>query len=58
MPQGEPYNVGQMYYQFGQSILSGHDCQPDFNEAVELHRFIDDIRESSDQGREVAVNPK
>ena len=55
MPQGEPYNVGQMYYQFGKSILSGDNCQPDFNTAVELHRFIDDIREASDQGREVAV---
>ena len=56
MSQGEPYNVGQMYYQFGQSILSGDNCQPDFNTAVELHRFIDDIREASDQGREVAVS--
>jgi hypothetical protein len=58
MPEGEPYNVGQMYYQFGQSISSGNDCQPDFNEAVELHRFIDDIRESSDLGREIAVDTK
>jgi predicted dehydrogenase len=55
MPLGEPYNVGQIYYHFGQSILSGDNCQPDFNTAVELHRFIDDIREASDQGREVAV---
>ena len=35
MPHGEPYNVGQMYYQFGQSILSGDNCQPDFYTAVE-----------------------
>ena len=55
MPQGEAYNVGQMYYQFGQAILSGNDCQPDFQQAVELHRFIDHIRQASDQGREVAV---
>ena len=56
MPQREPYNVGQMYYQFGQSILSGENCQPDFNTAVELHRLLDNIREASDQGREVAVD--
>ena len=56
MPQGEPYNVGQMYYQFGQSILSGDNCQPDFDTAVELHHFIDSIQEASDQGREVAVS--
>ena len=55
MPQGEPFNVGQMYYHFGQSIRTGDHCQPDFNTAVDLHRFIDDIREASDQGREVAV---
>jgi predicted dehydrogenase len=55
MPRGAPYNVGQMYYLFGQGIRSGQSCQPDFNTAVELHRFIDNIREASDQGREVAV---
>ncbi len=55
MPQGAPYNVGQMYYQFGQAIRSGEACQPNFDTAVELHRFIDNIREASDQGREVAV---
>ena len=55
MPQGEPYNVGQMYYQFAQSILAGNDCQPDFDTAVKLHRFIDNIREASAEGREVAV---
>ena len=55
MPQGSPYNVGQMYYQFGQAIRSGESCQPNFDTAVELHRFIDNIREASDQGREAAV---
>jgi hypothetical protein len=55
MPRGAPYNVGQMYYSFGQGIRSGQPCQPDFNTAVELHRFIDNIQEASNQGREVAV---
>jgi len=55
MPRGEPYNVGQMYYQFGRAIRSGDSCQPDFNTAVELHHFIDTIQEASNQGREVAV---
>jgi predicted dehydrogenase len=55
MPRGEAYNVGQMYYQFGQAIRSGDACQPDFNTAVELHRFIDKIQEASNRGREVAV---
>jgi predicted dehydrogenase len=55
MPRGAPYNVGQMYYQFGQGIHSGENCQPDFNTAMELHRFLDNIQEASSQGREVAV---
>ena len=56
MPSGAPYNVGQMYYQFGQAIRAGADCKPDFDTAVELHHFVDAIRQSSDEGREVAVN--
>ena len=55
MPRGAPYNVGQMYYQFGQAIGSGEAYQPDFNTAVDLHHFIDNIQEASERGREVAV---
>lgn len=55
MPPGEPFNVGQMYYQFGQAIRSGGPCQPDFATAVELHRLVDAIRQSSDTGQSVAV---
>ena len=55
MPQGEPYNVGQLYYQFGQSILSETDCQPDFHTAVELHHLVDSIQSASDQAKEVGV---
>ena len=55
MPPGEPFNVGQMYYRFGQAIRSGGQCQPDFATAVELHRLVDAIRHSSDTGQAVAV---
>ena len=55
MPHGAAYNVSQMYYQFGRGIREGGGSQPDFDEAVRLHRFIDSIREASDQSREVAV---
>ena len=44
-----------MYYQFGRGIREGEGCQPDFDEAVRLRRFIDSIQEASDQSREVAV---
>ena len=55
MPQGEPFNVGQMYYQFGQAIRSGGSAQPDFATAVELHHLVDAIRQASDSGQAVAV---
>ena len=48
-------NVGQMYYQFGRGIREGEGCQPHFDEAVRLNRFIDSIQEASDQSHEVAV---
>ena len=55
MPQGDPYNVGQMYCVFAQAIRTGQSRQPTFDTAVELHRFVDAIRQSSDTGQEVNV---
>jgi predicted dehydrogenase len=55
MPSGSPFNVGQMYYRFGESIRSGETWEPNFDTAVDLHHFIDDIRHASEQGREVEV---
>jgi hypothetical protein len=45
-----------MYALFGQAIRSGQPCQPNFDTAVELHRLINTVQESSDQGRELAVD--
>ena len=56
MPRGTPYNVGQMYYEFGRGIREGDGCQPDFDEAVRLHHFIDKIQEASSRGTEVAID--
>jgi predicted dehydrogenase len=55
MPKDEPYNVGQMYDLFARAIRSGQPCQPNFDTAVTLHRLIDTVQASSDQGRELAV---
>ena len=57
MPQGAPYNVGQLYTLFARAIRSG-DCAPSyatFDTAVDLHRLIDAIGESSTQGRQIDV---
>ncbi len=52
-PQGDPYNVGQMYCVFARAIRTGQSRQPTFDTAVDLHRFVDAIKQASDTGREV-----
>ena len=57
IPAGSPYNVGQLYSQFAASIrgTANGDAFPDFDHAVGLHKFIDAIRQSSDEGQRIAV---
>jgi predicted dehydrogenase len=55
MPAGAPYNVGQMYSRFAHAIRTGKTDHPDFDTAVDLHHFLDDIRRASDLGQEVSV---
>ena len=56
-PRGDPFNVGQMYALFAEAVRTGKPQErlPTFDTAVELHRFLDTIRQSSDQGRELPV---
>jgi len=57
MPQGAPYNVGQLYALFAKAIRSG-DVSPSyatFATAVDLHRCIDAIGQASTQGRQIDV---
>lgn len=56
-PRGDPFNVGQMYSLFAEAIRTGKTPErlPTFDTAVELHRFLDTIRQSSDTGRELEV---
>ena len=47
-----------MYCQLGRGIREGEGYQPDFDDDVRLHRFIDSIQsiqDASGQSREVAV---
>jgi predicted dehydrogenase len=57
MPKGAPYNVGQLYALFARALRSGEitPSQATFTTAVDLHRLIDAIRESSVQGRQITV---
>jgi len=55
-PRGDPYNVGQMYALFAEAIRTGENRLPTFDTAVDLHCFIDTIKEASDTGRELSVS--
>ena len=50
-PAGEAINVGQMYAAFAQAIRGGDSSQPTFETAIDLHRLIDAIAQSSETGR-------
>lgn len=54
-PKGPPFNVGQMYNQFGKGIQGEVSSYPDFDTAVELHILLDAIRQSSEENREIEV---
>ncbi len=54
-PRGDPFNIGQLYTLFAESIRTGESRQPTFDTAVGLHRFIDTIKQASDTGQELAV---
>ena len=54
-PRGDPFNVGQIYALFAEAIRTGQSRLPTFDTAVDLHRFVDTIKQASDTGRELPV---
>jgi len=56
-PRGDPFNIGQMYHLFAEAVRTGQTQSrlPTFDTAVDLHRFLDTIKQSSDAGRELPV---
>ncbi len=54
-PQGDPFNIGQLYTLFAEAIRTGESRLPTFDTAVDLHRFIDTLKRSSEEGRELPV---
>jgi predicted dehydrogenase len=55
-PKGDPFNVGQMYALFADAIRTGQNRLPTFDDAVDLHRFLDTIKQASDTGQEQRVS--
>jgi predicted dehydrogenase len=54
-PRGDPFNVGQMYALFAAAIRTGQSRLPTFDTAVDLHRFLDTVKQASETGRELPV---
>ena len=54
-PQGDPFNIGQLYALFAEAIRTGQNRAPTFDTAVDLHRFVDTLKRASDEGRELPV---
>ena len=54
-PRGDPFNVGQLYALFAEAIRTGQNRLPTFDTAVDLHRFLDTIKQASDTGQELPV---
>ena len=48
VPQGPPFNVGQLCHRLGAAIREGREAHPDFDVAVKRHRLLDAIQRSSD----------
>jgi predicted dehydrogenase len=54
-PRGDPFNVGQMYALFAEAIRTGQSRLPTFDTAVDLHRFLDTIKQASETGQALRV---
>ena len=54
-PEGDPFNIGQLYTLFAEAIRTGQNRAPDFDVAVDLHRFVDTLQQASDSGHELPV---
>lgn len=55
VPQGPGYNVAQIFRKMGEGIRSDKPAQPDFQRALQIHRLIATIEESSRTGQRLKL---
>ncbi|MCX6022015.1 MAG: Gfo/Idh/MocA family oxidoreductase [Chloroflexi bacterium] len=48
VPAGVPFNVAQMIQRLAEAVRSGAAVEPDFDDAVRMHRVLDALQRSSD----------
>ncbi len=55
VPFGPPQNVAQAYVRMAEAIQAGKPFAPSFEDALEVHRLLEAIQKSSDEGRVVKL---
>ena len=55
VPFGPPQNVGQAYVRMAEAIREGKHFAPNFEDALAVHKLLDAIQRSSDEGRVVKL---
>ena len=55
VPFGPPQNVGQAYVRMAEAIHEGKPFAPNFDDALEVHKLLEVIQRSSDEGRIVKL---
>jgi len=55
VPEGPPQNVGQLYVRMAEAIREGKRFQPSFENALEVHKLLEAIQRSSDEGCVVKI---
>ena len=55
LPEGVPFNVGQIFRRLAEAIRDGEPASPDFNMAVRRHKMLDAIQRASDTGQRQAL---
>ncbi len=54
-PAGPPRNVAQAYVRYADSLPKGEPIAPDFSDAVVLHRLLDAIERSANEGKSIKL---
>ena len=55
VPFGPPQNVGQAYVRMAEAIREGKQFAPNFDDALKVHKLLDSVQRSSDEGRAVKL---
>ena len=55
VPAGPGHNIARSYARMAQAIRDGASAEPDFNHALDVHRLLDAVRQSSDEQRAIRV---